>query len=329
MGSGLSNAQELIDRRRLRRKLGFWRILAVIAVAAVFAAILLPAFGVGPGNWRLAGDMGGLGSSIARVDIEGVVTEDDKLIELLDDLAKDDGVKGVILRVDSPGGTSVGGEAIFEAVRRLAEKKPVASEVGTLAASAGYLIAAGSDHIVARQTSIVGSIGTIFQYVDASQLLGNVGVSVNAIKSAPLKAEPSPFAPAPEEAKEMIRRMVVDSYEWFVGIVANRRPIPLDEVRRLADGSVFTGRQALQNRLVDAIGGEIEVRRWLEDVRQVPKGLEIREREPKEDDGFGIFAGTRSMILKALGLDSGLFETTGLRGGMMALWRPDAGTTLP
>ncbi|GGE21705.1 Clp protease [Aureimonas endophytica] len=322
----MSNAQELIDRRRLRRKLGFWRILAILAVAAVFAAIFLPALGIGPGHWRLAGGAGRSLDTIARVEIEGLITENDKLIELLDDLGEEKGTKAVILRVDSPGGTTVGGESIYEAVRRLAEKKPVAAEVGTLAASAGYLIASGADHIVARQTSIVGSIGTIFQYVDASQLLGTVGVSVNAIKSSPLKAEPSPFAPAPEEAKEMIRRMVVDSYEWFVGIVAGRRPIDLAEVRRLADGSVFTGRQALQNRLVDALGGEIEVRRWLEDQRQVPKGLEIVLREPKREGGtFSLFASAKSALFGALGIDLSAIESgsAALNGAMMSLWRPD------
>lgn len=323
----MSNAQELIDRRRLRRKLGFWRVFAILCLAAAVAIVVVPLVRGGGKGWRFGTGGAGPIQTIARVDIEGLITEDDRMIELLDDLGEEANTRGVVLRIDSPGGTTVGGESIFEAVRRLAERKPVAAEVGTLAASAGYLIAAGSDHIVARQTSIVGSIGTIFQYVDASQLLGNVGVSVNAIKSSPMKAEPSPFAPAPEEAKAMIQRMVLDSYEWFVGIVANRRPLDLAEVRRLADGSVFTGRQALQNRLVDAIGGEGETRRWLEEERQVPKGLDIVEREPRKDEyGFSLLAGAKSMLSGALGFDPGAFaaQGAGLSGGMMSLWQPPA-----
>ncbi|WP_246191138.1 signal peptide peptidase SppA [Aureimonas leprariae] len=323
----MSNAQELIDRRRLRRKLGRWRVAAILCLAAAVVALALPLARTGRLDGLFRRDAGAI-QTIARVSVEGIITEDDDLIELLGDLGEEKNTRAVILKIDSPGGTTVGGEAIYEAVRRLAEKKPVAAEVGTLAASAGYLIASGSDHIVARQTSIVGSIGTIFQYVDASQLLGNVGVSVNAIKSSPLKAEPSPFAPAPEEAKAMIQRMVLDSYEWFVGIVANRRPIDLAEVRRLADGSVFTGRQALQNRLVDAIGGEDETRRWLEGDRQVPKGLEIVEREPKRE-GYGLpfFARAKSALFGAFGLDPKTVVGTGasVSGGMMSLWRPPAG----
>ena len=324
----MSNARELIDRRRLRRKLGLWRVFAVLCLALAIAVVALPRLERGPGGglatWRFGAERGRI-ETIARVRIEGLITEDDDLLELLRDLEAEPGTRAVILKIDSPGGTTVGGEAIYEAVRRLAAKKPVAAEVGTLAASAGYLVASGTDHIVARQTSIVGSIGTIFQYVDASQLLSNVGVSVNAIKSSPLKAEPSPFAPAPEEAKAMIGRLINDSYEWFVAIVTERRPIDAAQVRRLADGSVFTGRQALQLRLVDAIGGEAEARRWLEDGRQVPKNLAIVEREPVREGGaFAFLTDARASLLGALGFDAadrGLL-LAGAGGGMMSLWRP-------
>lgn len=320
-GNGM-DAQGMIDRRRLRRKLGFWRILSVLALVAV---ILLGAL---VGGWRPGAD-GGL-QQIARVEISGVITEDRELLELLESLRKDPRVRAVIVKVNSPGGTTVGGETLFHAVRRLAEAKPVAAEVGTLAASAGYMVAMATDRIVAHHSSIVGSIGVLFQYVDASELLGRIGVDVEAVKSSPLKAEPSPFAPAAPGAREMIERMVLSTYGWFVGLVENRRGLEPDEARSLADGSVFTGEQGLANRLVDALGGEAEIRRWFEAERGVPPGLPIREREPDRDDGFwNLSAHLRGFAMAALGLDpeasgvvDGLRRATGQLDGMVSLWQP-------
>lgn len=324
-------AQEMIDRRKLRRKLGFWRVLAILVVAlAVIGAALV--FGVLRDDGVGSGFAGAPSDQIARVSIEGLITEDEKLLDLLGALRDDDSVKAVILKIDSPGGTTVGGESIYEAVRKIASVKPVASEVGTLAASAGYMIAAGSDYIVAHRTSIVGSIGVLFQYVDASKLLDTIGVDVNAIKSSPMKAEPSPFAPAPQEAKDMIRRLILDTYDWFVALVAERRGYSPDEAYRLADGSVFSGRQALDNKLVDAIGGEEVVRQWLEGERGVAKGLDIVDRKP-EKPGFGWspFAGAKSFLLGFLGLSrdadslpDALLEKAGRLDGLVSLWQPSS-----
>lgn len=313
--------ESLIDRRQLRRRLGRWRVLAVLALVAAVVAVAVAA------GWR----PGRGGEQIARVEISGLITEDRKLLELLDDLGEEDGVRAVIVKINSPGGTTVGGETLYHAVRRLAERKPVAAEVGTLAASAGYMVAIAADRVVAHNSSIVGSIGVIFQYVNASELLGRIGVDVNAVKSAPLKAEPSPFAPAPPEAIEMIRRLVLNSYDWFVGLVTERRGFAPEEARRLADGSVFTGEQGLSNRLVDALGGEEEIRRWMEADRGVPAGLEIVEREPEGRGGWGLGAQAQSAVFRMLGLDAGarnLPEALGLPtprlDGLLSLWQPPA-----
>ncbi|KQT83957.1 signal peptide peptidase SppA [Aurantimonas sp. Leaf443] len=319
----VQSADELIDRRRLRRKLGFWRVAAILAAGA--AVVALP-FATGLAQRASPA----LGDQIARVEIEGLITEDDDLLELLEELKDDASVKALVLRIDSPGGTTVGGETIYEAVRAIAATKPVVAEVGTLAASAGYMIAAGTDHIVARRTSIVGSIGVIFQYVDASVLLDKVGVAVNAIKSAPLKAEPSPFAPAPEAAKAMISRLVMDTYDWFVALVAERRGLGLEATRILADGSIFSGQQGLDAKLVDALGGEGEVRRWLEEERGVAKGLEIVDREPKDSGpGFPLLGSARSALYGLVGLDpkapdlsTALAREAGHLDGLVSLWQP-------
>lgn len=314
-------AEDLIDRRRLRGKLRFWRVAAIVVVAIAVLAVPL----VGWQGTILPREQ------IARVSIEGMILQDEDLLDLLEELKEDDAVKAVVLRVNSPGGTTVGGESLYEAVRAIAAVKPVAAEVGTLAASAGYMVAAGADHIVAHRTSIVGSIGVIFQYVDASSLLRTIGVEVNAIKSAPLKAEPSPFAPASEEAREMIGRLVMDTYDWFVALVAERRGLSQTDALALADGSVFSGHQGLENRLVDALGGEDAVRLWLEEERGVASGLEFVDREPDKDDGFGssIFASARSGVFSALGLDprsasleDALLRRAGHLDGLVSLWQP-------
>jgi len=318
------DAQGIIDRRRLRRKLGFWRLAAVVALGLAALAVAA-ASGWRPGS-------GGVGERIARVEISGLITEDEDMLDLLEDLKDDRSVRAVIVKVDSPGGTTVGGETLFHAVRALAEVKPVAAEVGTLAASAGYMVAMASDRIVAHHSSIVGSIGVIFQYVDASVLLGRIGVDVNAVKSAPLKAEPSPFAPAAPGAREMIGRLVDNSFAWFVRLVGERRAMSEAEVRTLADGSVFTGEQGLANRLVDALGGETELRRWFEEERGVPRGLEIVEREPKSADSrFGFLIGARAALYRMAGLDpkagdlgQALSRAAGHLDGMVSLWQPPA-----
>ncbi|MBO0905130.1 signal peptide peptidase SppA [Jiella sonneratiae] len=320
-------AAELIDRRRLRRRLSFWRIAAILIGVAALVAIPL-----------VGGYSGGFdeesSDQIARVSIEGMILKNQKFLDLLKSLKDDDHVKAVVLRIDSPGGTTAGGESIYEAVRAIAEKKPVAAEVGTLAASAGYMIAAGSDHIVARRTSIVGSIGVIFQYVNAEKLLDTVGVEVNAIKSSPLKAEPSPFGPAPAEAEEMVRRLVMDTYQWFVSLVAERRKIPLGQARKLSDGSIFTGNQGLQLKLVDEIGGEEAVRRWLEKDRKVATGLKFVDREPEDASGFSIFASARSLAYGLAGLDArapnveaALLMKAGRLDGLVSLWQPFSSRT--
>ena len=316
-------ADEIIDRRRLRRKLTFWRVVALaIAAAAIVAAVYSPfaeQFGM------TARD------HIAKVRIEGTITVDDELLERLRAIGKADSVKAIILAVDSPGGTTAGGEAIYEEVRKLAAVKPVAAQVDTLAASAGYMISSASDHIVARQSSIVGSIGVLFQFPDVTGLMDKIGVKLEGVKSSPLKAEPSPFSPTTEEERVMIRALIMDSYDWFVGLVEERRSLSRAEALALADGSIFTGRQALDNKLVDALGGEDEVRTWLEG-KGVAKGLEIVEWKPRRSGQEWLTgSGVANTLARALGIPAGgnLVSELGVDriflDGLVSVWQPDRG----
>lgn len=310
---------DLIDRRRLRRKLTFWRI-------ATFLVLVLIALGAT--RWLFRDAVPLSGSHIAQVRIEGTILEDENLLELLDNVARSSAAKGVIISIDTPGGTTAGGEAIYEAIRRLAEEKPVVAQVGTLAASAGYMIASATDHIVARQTSIVGSIGVIVQFPQIAGLLDKIGVSVDAVKSSPLKAEPSPFNPTTEEEREMLRAMVRDSYDWFVGIVAERRSLSQAQVLEIADGSIFTGRQALALKLVDSLGGKREAKNWL--VEQgISENLEIVEWKPRRAGGSLFLPGfatewtarllglpVQEEILRRLGAERIFLD------GLLSLWQP-------
>lgn len=317
-----SDIEHILDRRGLRKKLSFWRIATIIIFAVLLLALL-----------QSAGAFSGLSSSrahIARIPISGVITEDRKLLKLIKQAQDDDSVKGVVLVINSPGGTTVGGEAIFHAVRNLAKTKPTATSVGTLAASAGYMIATASDHIVARHSSIVGSIGVIFQYPQAGELLDKLGVQLKEVKSSPLKAEPSPFHTPPPEAIKVIQNLIDDSYAWFVDLVADRRPLSRQQVLNIADGSIYSGNQGLKLKLVDALGGEEKAKEWLVKEKDLSESLELIDWNiPKDRPSFPFLSLVNTWIL-GNGLNSSeSFESKSLQkiiprrlflDGLLSVW---------
>ncbi|WP_436643485.1 signal peptide peptidase SppA [Microbaculum sp. FT89] len=315
------DADQIVDRRRLRRKLSFWRVAAFLLAAIAIlgaAAALMPESPFAPRQ-----------AHVARVALTGIIVEDRDRQEMLDKIAKTRSAKALILMIDSPGGTTAGSEALFEAIRRVAEKKPVVAQIGTVAASGGYAAAIAADHIVARRTSITGSIGVLFQWADVSKLLGDIGVSVDTVKSGALKAEPNPFEPTSDEAKAAVRSLVMDSYDWFVGIVADRRNLDPAEARRISDGRIYSGGQALKLNLIDAIGGEEAARDWLASEHNVSRGLKIRNWTT--DDGLGGvgFADTASALARAAGwdtlatlIDRGARASGASLDGLVSLWQP-------
>jgi protease-4 len=311
-----SEAELIIDRRRLRRRLTFWRVVSVLLFIGGLLA-LASAFG--------GFDLEKQQDHIARVKITGLITGDQKTLDLLEDISKASHVKGVILRIDSPGGTTAGSEAIYEAVRRIAKNKPVAAVMDTLAASGGYITAIAADHIVARGNTITGSIGVIFQWAEVSKLLETIGVQMQEIKSGDLKAEPSPFKPLSEKAREVSTLMVQDSFAWFTSLVAERRKLPLDKVRILSDGRVYTGRQAMAEKLVDELGGEEKAVDWIKKEKKLAKDIAVKDWEvPSEDSGlFGLGLRITSGALKALGLPD-LAEQAKLQklDGLLSVWHP-------
>ena len=311
-----SEAELIIDRRRLRRRLTFWRVAAILLFIGGLLALAAAWGGF---------DLQKQGDHIARVRITGLITGDQKTLDLLDDISKSDHVKGLILRIDSPGGTTAGSEAIYEAVRKIAKDKPVAAVMDTVAASGGYITAIAADHIVARGNTITGSIGVIFQWAEVSKLLETIGVQMQEIKSGDLKAEPSPFKPLSEKAREVSNQMVQDSFAWFTGLVAERRKLPLDRVRILSDGRVYTGRQAVTEKLIDELGGEDKAVDWIKKEKKLSDDIAIKDwKVESEDEGlFGLGLKITSGALKGMGLPD-LAEQAKLQklDGLLSVWHP-------
>lgn len=255
----------LVDRRRLRRQLTFWRVLAVlVALGAVLAAgLMLGGAGLRPGQ-----------PHIARITIEGLITGKQETVDLLR-RAENDGAKAVILRINSGGGTTSGSETLYNEIRRLAGKKPVVAVIDGVGASGAYMAAIGTDRIFANGSAMVGSIGVIAQYPNFSKLLENVGVKVEAVRSSPLKAMPSGVEPTSPEARAALEETIAESYRWFRGLVGERRQLSGDALAKVADGRVFTGRQAIDLKLIDALGGEDAAVTWLEAEKGLAKGLKV------------------------------------------------------
>ncbi len=263
-------ADHLVDRRRMRRKLTFWRVAAImVAIVAVAGGAVL----LGTGRNVLTASPSG---AIARIQIEGLIRSNQKRVEALDRLAKSS-ARAVIVHVNSPGGTVAGSEQLHRALMDLKAKKPVVVVVDGLAASGGYIAAMASDHIVAQQSALVGSIGVIFQYPNVGELLKTIGVKVEEIKSSPLKAAPNGFEPTSPEARAAIEALVKDSYDWFRDMVRDRRHIQGAELERVADGRVFTGRQAVGLKLIDALGGEQEAIDWLAKAKDIDPKTPVRD----------------------------------------------------
>ncbi len=298
----------IADRRRLKRRVTAWRGLAIVG-GLILVLVLLGEFG--PLRETLRGD------HIARLTVDGVIFDESRRRRAVERITDDDAAKALIVFINSPGGTTVGGEALYRSIRLVAEDRPVVAVIGTLATSAGYMVALAADHIVAPETSVTGSIGVILQATEFTGLLEKLGITSESIKSTPLKATPSPVEVLTPEAREAAQSVVDDVYQWFVDLFAERRGLPRDVALRLADGRVFTGRQALAEGMVDAVGGEAEALKWLETVRDIDGGLPVRDIEEDDDIGLGILD-----LMSALSRKT-LFSERLRLDGLLSVWQPE------
>jgi protease-4 len=282
------DSDSLIDRKRLKRRLASWRLAAVVAAASVGLA-LFARFDVAESR-----------DYVARLFINGVILEDQKRIQALGRVARDRGAKALIVRINSPGGTVVGGEALYHHLRKIA----------------GYMVAIGGDRIFARSGTITGSIGVIMQTTNLGGLLKKLGITTESIKSDPMKAVPSPLEPLTEKGRAFIRTIIKDTHRQFIKLVADRRGFSAEQARKLGDGRIFTGDQALSNGLIDAIGGESEARDWLAKKHGIATNLPVRD--------VRINRGTRNLFgLVEEMLGKTTFSERLRLDGLISLWHPE------
>jgi protease-4 len=317
------DADAIVDRRRLRRKLTFWRVSAIVVllIAVVGAA------------WTAASRDRLLPTTnyIARIKVQGLIRNNQSRVEALDRLSRSN-ARAVIVHVDSPGGTTAGSQQLYDALRALQAKKPTVIVVDGLAASGAYIAALSCDHIVAQDTSLVGSIGVLFQYPNFTDVLKTIGIKVEEIKSSPLKAAPNGFEPTSPEARAAIEAIVRDSYAWFKELVKNRRHMDDSQLAVVADGRVFTGRQGVPLKLVDEIGNEQTALAWLAKEKNVPAGTRVRDYSLEPQFSEFSFLHVAAWSFQAAGLPGvaqRIEEWDGAQAverlnldGLLALWHP-------
>jgi protease-4 len=298
------NADTLIDRSYLKGQITRWRTVAIVVI--VLSVILLTSNFASP----IATDY------IARVKIEGIITDDIRRDELFEDLEEDDNAKAVILWVDSPGGTVVGGEQLYLNVKRLAEKKPVVVVMRSLATSAGYMSTLGASKIYARRGTVTGSIGVIMQAAEVTELADRIGIQPIVIKSGPNKAAPNPFEKMTPENRAVMEVVVADFYNTFVDMVAESRKLDRNLVLQLADGRVYTGPQALEFGLIDALGGEEDAIKWLQDEYKLAEKMKIKDREPEPEKPT-----TLGALFGEMAKSVAIFPQIQL-DGLVSIWQP-------
>ena len=319
------DADAIVDRRRMRRKLTFWRVSALLTLLVALVGVT---FALTPGDRFLPRT-----DYIARIKVQGLIRNNQDRVEALDRLSRSR-AKAVILHIDSPGGTTSGSEQLYDSLRALQAKKPMVIVVDGLAASGAYIAALSGEHIIAQDTSLVGSIGVLFQYPNFTDILKTIGIRVEEVKSSPLKAAPNGFEPTSPEARAAIEAIVLDSYAWFKSLVKERRNMDDTQLATVADGRVFTGRQGVALKLVDGLGNEQTALAWLEKEKKVPASTPVRDVSLQPRFSELSFLHVAAWGFEAVGLSAfahAIEEWGALRAveqlnldGLLALWHPPA-----
>ncbi len=300
------SADTLLDRLYLKQQISRWRLVAIVAIIGIG----LIAVERGSGHSPIER------SYIARLTLEGVIYDDRARDEVLEDIRDNRNIKGLIVRLETPGGSTVGGMQTYRLLREIAKEKPVVAVMRDLSASAGYLIALGADRSFASEGTLTGSIGVIVQTAEFTTLAEKIGITPITVKTGPYKDILSPYSKASPESLETIQKVVNDFYDVFVNLVAERRHLPREEVVKLADGRVFTGRMAVQNRLVDQVGGEDEAIAWMEREKQMLEGLEVRDIKIKKEEE-GLLNRLADSVMQKI-----LPNAAGGLDGLVSIWHP-------
>ncbi len=264
----------LIERKRNKFQLAKWKIICLLLISAIIFIVGNKIF-TNKNISYLSKDMSG--DYIANILLEEIIYDDLSRVKKLEKIAVDKNVKAVIIHINSPGGSVVGSEMLYNSFRKIAKNKPVVVIMDSVAASGGYLIALGGDYIIAHNGTITGSIGVLMEMPEITELAERVGIKFNHFKSNPLKANPSFTEKLNSEAEKAVMDNIYDVYDYFTELVSKRRNLDLDFVRKIADGRVYSAKLAMQYKLIDEIGNEDSAIKWLEEKKDIPKNLKILE----------------------------------------------------
>lgn len=265
---------QIVDRLKLKKQLMSWRMVAVVTITMLVLSLFAGS--------ELKKTYVIEGEHIARIYVDGVIDQDVYREDALKRIADDANISGVIMHMNSPGGTAVGGESLYRAVRKVAVKKPVVVVMGDMATSAGYMVSAAADYLISHELSLTGSIGVIAMSYEYTDLAEKLGVKFHNFKSSPLKGGPIPTEKLTPEMEQAMNATILDTYDFFFNLVSERRKIARDVLRPIANGQAYTGRQALAYKLIDALGDEDDAVAWLKNVKRLPASTRVRDYDIEE-----------------------------------------------
>ena len=247
---------------------------------------------------------------IAKVTIDNIITQDSFRYEKLEELSQNKNTKAVIVFINSPGGTVVGGETLYKSIKSIAQQKPIISVMGEVATSAAYMASLGSNYIFAQEGTITGSVGVLVLSSEFTELAKKIGISTEVIKSGDLKASPSPLEKMTPKAREQMEKIVQEISKNFINLVKKERKLDNNKTQLISDGRIFTGQSALQIGLIDSIGNIKEAKEYLKiehNIDMLPiLNMEIIKKEKMIEKFLSLFTNkiNASKLLNLKGLIS-------------------------
>ena len=257
----------IIDRYKLKNSLNKWKFLALVfLLISIFTIFYHKSDSVSKIKPNY----------IASIEISGMILQNQEMIKSLNKLANDNNVKAVLVNINSTGGTGVGGESLYRELRRIAKNKPVVASIGEIGASAGYMVALGTDRIFAYDISLVGSIGVIIMNFEINELAKKHGINLELIKSSPLKGVPNYFEKLDNHQKEYVQNLANESNQYFIKLVKNRRNLSEEDLKAVSNGKIFIGTKAMKLKLIDQVGDMNDAINWLKQKDDL-KNLEVKK----------------------------------------------------
>ncbi|MSO13842.1 signal peptide peptidase SppA [Candidatus Aquarickettsia rohweri] len=257
----------IIDRYKLKNSLNKWKFLALVFL---FISIFTIFYHKSDSVSKIKPNY------IANIEISGMILQNQEMIKSLNKLANDSNVKAVLVNINSTGGTGVGGESLYRELRRIAKNKPVVASIGEIGASAGYMIALGTDRIFAYDISLVGSIGVMIMNFEINELAKKHGINLELIKSSPLKGIPNYFEKLDNQQKEYVQNLANESNQYFIKLVKNRRNLSEEDLKAVSNGKIFIGTKAMKLKLIDQVGDMNDAIDWLKRKDDL-KNLEVKK----------------------------------------------------